>query len=164
MSQFTLYGQVIKGSKPDFHLSMKSETSRAMYQDFLERLKKAYHPDRIKGSVHSESSNGAIESHFVQRSNQQPFLTSLLPVIQDGEFGAMMIVNIANDGPVTLELDSRKFEYVPVGKESSAKPKPVKDAQNGNGNQNNKTKKGQNGEGQEKKERSGESDQGKSAE
>lgn len=26
----------------------------------------------------------------------------------------MMIVNIANDGPVTLELDSRKFEYLPV--------------------------------------------------
>ncbi|KAK3813266.1 MAG: D-Tyr tRNAtyr deacylase-like domain-containing protein [Benniella sp.] len=137
VSQFTLYGQVIKGSKPDFHLSMKSETSKAMYHDFLERLKKAYHPDRIK----------------------------------DGEFGAMMIVNIANDGPVTLELDSRKFEYVPVGKESSAKTKPAKDAQKGNGNQNNKTKKGQNGEGQEKKEKSeaeeqkgGESDQGKSAE
>ncbi|KAI8636742.1 hypothetical protein BD408DRAFT_437638 [Parasitella parasitica] len=31
--------------------------------------------------------------------------------IQDGEFGAMMIVNISNDGPVTLELDSRKFTY-----------------------------------------------------
>lgn len=33
--------------------------------------------------------------------------------IKDGEFGAMMLVNIANDGPVTLELDSRKFEYLP---------------------------------------------------
>ncbi|KAI8876562.1 D-tyrosyl-tRNA deacylase [Backusella circina FSU 941] len=31
--------------------------------------------------------------------------------IQDGEFGAMMIVDISNDGPVTLELDSRKFTY-----------------------------------------------------
>ncbi|GAA5817792.1 hypothetical protein MFLAVUS_011348 [Mucor flavus] len=31
--------------------------------------------------------------------------------IQDGEFGAMMIVNISNDGPVTLELDSRKSTY-----------------------------------------------------
>ncbi|KAJ1916350.1 D-tyrosyl-tRNA(Tyr) deacylase [Mycoemilia scoparia] len=31
--------------------------------------------------------------------------------IQEGEFGAMMLVNIANDGPVTLELDSRKFTY-----------------------------------------------------
>jgi D-tyrosyl-tRNA(Tyr) deacylase len=50
VSQFTLYGQVIKGSKPDFHLSMKSDTSRAMYHDFLDRLRKAYHPDRIKGT------------------------------------------------------------------------------------------------------------------
>lgn len=31
----------------------------------------------------------------------------------------MMLVNIANDGPVTLELDSRKFEYVPVTNQSS---------------------------------------------
>ncbi len=31
----------------------------------------------------------------------------------------MMLVNIANDGPVTLELDSRKFEYIPVTSQSS---------------------------------------------
>ncbi|KAI1316259.1 D-tyrosyl-tRNA(Tyr) deacylase [Mortierella claussenii] len=100
VSQFTLYGQVIKGSKPDFHLSMKSETSKAMYHDFLDRLKKAYHADRIK----------------------------------DGEFGAMMLVNIANDGPVTLELDSRKFEYVPVtNKVSPAIAKGLK-APNANAN------------------------------
>jgi hypothetical protein len=36
--------------------------------------------------------------------------------IQDGVFGAMMQVNICNDGPVTIQLDSRKFEY--------EKPKP----------------------------------------
>ncbi|KAK5827655.1 d-tyrosyl-tRNA deacylase 1-like protein [Linnemannia elongata] len=85
VSQFTLYGSVIKGSKPDFHLSMKSETSKQMYHEFLNRLKKAYQPDRIK----------------------------------DGEFGAMMLVNIANDGPVTLELDSRKFEYSPITHQSN---------------------------------------------
>ncbi|CAO3574684.1 unnamed protein product [Mortierella alpina] len=49
VSQFTLYGQVIKGSKPDFHLSMKSETSKQMYHEFLNRLRKAYQADRIKG-------------------------------------------------------------------------------------------------------------------
>ncbi|KAI9315146.1 D-tyrosyl-tRNA deacylase [Dichotomocladium elegans] len=31
--------------------------------------------------------------------------------IKDGVFGAMMVVDIANDGPVTLQLDSRKFSY-----------------------------------------------------
>ncbi|KAI7827870.1 D-Tyr tRNAtyr deacylase-like domain-containing protein [Kickxella alabastrina] len=29
----------------------------------------------------------------------------------DGEFGAMMQVALVNDGPVTLQLDSRKFSY-----------------------------------------------------
>lgn len=31
--------------------------------------------------------------------------------IQDGVFGAMMSVSIENDGPVTIQLDSRKFTY-----------------------------------------------------
>ncbi|KAI9025879.1 D-tyrosyl-tRNA deacylase [Phycomyces nitens] len=31
--------------------------------------------------------------------------------IKDGKFGEMMSVEIINDGPVTLELDSRKFTY-----------------------------------------------------
>jgi len=31
--------------------------------------------------------------------------------IKDGVFGAMMDVEIINEGPVTLELDSRKFVY-----------------------------------------------------
>ena len=30
-----------------------------------------------------------------------------------------MLVNIANDGPVTLELDSRKFEYSPITLQSN---------------------------------------------
>ncbi|KAG8909086.1 D-tyrosyl-tRNA(Tyr) deacylase, partial [Tulasnella sp. 417] len=32
----------------------------------------------------------------------------------DGEFGAMMSVSLVNEGPVTLQIDSRKFEYVPI--------------------------------------------------
>ncbi|KAG1794898.1 D-Tyr tRNAtyr deacylase-like domain-containing protein [Suillus plorans] len=34
--------------------------------------------------------------------------------IQDGQFGAMMDVSLTNEGPVTLTLDTRKFEYVSV--------------------------------------------------
>ncbi|CAG8675257.1 7905_t:CDS:2, partial [Acaulospora morrowiae] len=78
VSQFTLYGSTTKGYKPDFHNSMKSESSKEMYAAFLEQMKREYVEDRIK----------------------------------DGIFGAMMQVNIVNEGPVTLELDSRKFEYV----------------------------------------------------
>jgi len=32
--------------------------------------------------------------------------------IKDGRFGAMMQVSLTNEGPVTIALDSRKFEYV----------------------------------------------------
>ncbi|KAJ3187349.1 D-tyrosyl-tRNA(Tyr) deacylase [Gaertneriomyces sp. JEL0708] len=73
VSQFTLFGKVDKGSKPDFHLAMKSDQSKAMYELFLQKLGKAY------------------EAHK----------------IQDGVFGAMMQVNIVNEGPVTLIIDSR---------------------------------------------------------
>jgi len=49
-----------------------------------------------------------------------------LEKIKDGKFGAMMNVSLINEGPVTLTLDSRKFEYVeqtqPVSRKGSAKP------------------------------------------
>ncbi|KAG1452994.1 hypothetical protein G6F56_007678 [Rhizopus delemar] len=77
VSQFTLQGSTIKGNKPDFHRAMKTDPAKIMYQQFLDKLGKAYDPSKI----------------------------------QDGEFGAMMQVDISNDGPVTLQLDSRKFTY-----------------------------------------------------
>jgi len=38
--------------------------------------------------------------------------------IQDGRFGAMMSVNLTNEGPITFTLDSRKFEYAKVPENS----------------------------------------------
>ena len=38
--------------------------------------------------------------------------------IKDGQFGAMMEVNIVNDGPVTLELDSINNRAAPSAKKS----------------------------------------------
>ncbi|PVV00136.1 hypothetical protein BB560_005400 [Smittium megazygosporum] len=78
VSQFTLFGKTVKGNKPDFHDSMKTETAKTMYKDFLTRLGEAYDHSKIK----------------------------------DGEFGAMMEVDISTDGPLTLQLDSRKIEYL----------------------------------------------------
>ncbi|GAA5924465.1 hypothetical protein JCM1841_004592 [Sporobolomyces salmonicolor] len=72
VSQFTLYAALKKGSKPDFHAAMSSETSKKMYEDFLQDLRHKYRADQI----------------------------------QDGQFGAMMDVQLINDGPVTLILDS----------------------------------------------------------
>ncbi|KAL1925058.1 uncharacterized protein VTP21DRAFT_4712 [Calcarisporiella thermophila] len=48
VSQFTLWGQTTKGNKPDFHLAMKSEQARAMYETFKKKLGEAYDPTKIK--------------------------------------------------------------------------------------------------------------------
>ncbi|CAG8759984.1 13216_t:CDS:2, partial [Racocetra persica] len=69
--------EILCGNKPDFHRSMKTEFSKEMYANFINRIKQEYFEDRIK----------------------------------DGVFGAMMNVSLVNEGPVTLELDSRKFIY-----------------------------------------------------
>ncbi|XP_035674290.1 D-aminoacyl-tRNA deacylase-like [Branchiostoma floridae] len=47
VSQFTLYC-VLKGNKPDFHQSMAAEQSQAFYEEFLQQMRKAYQPDKIK--------------------------------------------------------------------------------------------------------------------
>ena len=47
VSQFTLYG-ILKGNKPDFHGALSPEEAVVLYNDFVEKLKKNYAPDRIK--------------------------------------------------------------------------------------------------------------------
>jgi D-tyrosyl-tRNA(Tyr) deacylase len=73
VSQFTLYAQINKGKKPDFHAAMKQDRSRDFYKAFLDMMKNKYDSTKIK----------------------------------DGEFGTYMKVDIQNDGPVTIILDSR---------------------------------------------------------
>ncbi|CAB3397779.1 unnamed protein product [Caenorhabditis bovis] len=72
VSQFTLYGQ-FKGNKLDFHNAMSPDAAFQLYSKFLQRMKDAYKPEKIK----------------------------------DGQFGAMMNVDIVNDGPVTVSFDSK---------------------------------------------------------
>lgn len=76
VSQFTLYGTIKKGSKPDFHRAAKGEEARQLYEQFLQQLSQKLGNDRVK----------------------------------DGEFGAMMDVEIVNDGPVTIVWDTQKTE------------------------------------------------------
>ncbi|WVW83174.1 D-tyrosyl-tRNA(Tyr) deacylase [Kwoniella bestiolae CBS 10118] len=47
VSQFTLLAN-FKGSKPDFHESMSTVPGKAYYSAFLDEMKKAYHPSKIK--------------------------------------------------------------------------------------------------------------------
>ncbi|KAG2037384.1 D-Tyr tRNAtyr deacylase-like domain-containing protein [Suillus americanus] len=50
--------------------------------------------------------------------------------VQDGQFGAMMDVSLTNEGPVTLTLDTRKFEYVSVSGGTDKKTRENKEAKN----------------------------------
>ncbi|KAF9416318.1 hypothetical protein HW555_006272 [Spodoptera exigua] len=49
VSQFTLYN-TWKGNKPDFHNAMPGEKSKEFYENFLQMLKAAYKPDKVKGT------------------------------------------------------------------------------------------------------------------
>ena len=63
----------LQGNKVDFHLAMKGDEAKALFDDMAEELGKSYCQDKIKV----------------------------------GQFGAMMSVSIENDGPVTIELESK---------------------------------------------------------
>lgn len=69
VSQFTLYGDVTKGRRPNFMEAARPEQAEKLYEIFNERL-------REKG-LHVET----------------------------GVFGAMMDVELVNDGPVTIIVE-----------------------------------------------------------
>ncbi|ODV98332.1 hypothetical protein PACTADRAFT_73913 [Pachysolen tannophilus NRRL Y-2460] len=75
VSQFTLYANIKKGSKPDFHKAQKGHVAVELYNLFLQRLREG---------MQDESS------------------------VKDGKFGAMMDVELVNDGPVTIVWDTRE--------------------------------------------------------
>lgn len=69
VSQFTLYGDAVKGRRPSFTDAARPEVAEPLYEDFVARL-------RARGLT-----------------------------VATGAFGAMMQVEIHNDGPVTLVLE-----------------------------------------------------------
>ena len=69
VSQFTLYGDAVKGRRPSFIDAARPEAAIPLYEKFVSML-------RARG-VRTET----------------------------GEFGAMMDVELVNDGPVTLWLE-----------------------------------------------------------
>ena len=69
VSQFTLYGDAVKGRRPSFVDAARPEQARPTYERLVDLL-------RARGLV-----------------------------VETGEFGAMMEVDLVNDGPVTLWLE-----------------------------------------------------------
>lgn len=47
VSQFTLHA-VLKGNRPDFHLSMEPTRAREFFDNFVELLRRSYVPERIQ--------------------------------------------------------------------------------------------------------------------
>jgi len=74
ISQFTLYGDCRKGSRPSYSRSATTSEAESLYRKLIERIR-------------------------LQKVN-----------VECGKFGAMMKLNLVNDGPVTLIVDSGK-EY-----------------------------------------------------
>lgn len=70
ISQFTLYGDCVKGKRPSFIEAAKPEIAIPLYEKFIDTLK-----------------NQGIN-------------------VETGIFGADMKVDLLNDGPVTLVIDS----------------------------------------------------------
>lgn len=70
VSQFTLYGNARKGTRPSFIEAAKPDVAEPLYDYMVEKLQKSY-PHRVAS----------------------------------GSFGAMMDVELINDGPVTIILD-----------------------------------------------------------
>ncbi len=70
VSQFTLYADTNKGTRPSFSAAAPSAIAQVLFDQFVNVFK-----ERLPGKV------------------------------QTGQFGADMVVNIVNDGPVTLILD-----------------------------------------------------------
>jgi D-aminoacyl-tRNA deacylase len=69
VSQFTLYGDAVKGRRPSFIDAARPETAIPLYERFVE------------------------------------LLGARVECVETGEFGAMMDVDLVNDGPVTLLLE-----------------------------------------------------------
>lgn len=76
ISQFTLYGDCIKGRRPSFTQAAKPDIAKKLYEDFIQ-----------------EFSNFGIHT-------------------EHGIFGADMKVELLNDGPVTMIIDTKEVTFL----------------------------------------------------
>ena len=83
ISNFTLYANCAGQRRPDFARAMGYKEAEPLYAYFLEAMKKAAETWTEKGVP--------------------------APVVRGGVFGADLLLDIQNDGPLTVILDSADF-------------------------------------------------------
>ncbi len=76
VSQFTLFGNLKKGSRPSFNRSAPPKQALPLYRSFVREM---------------------------ERRLGKPVVT--------GSFGAMMEIELINDGPVTIVIDSKDKRF-----------------------------------------------------
>lgn len=76
VSQFTLFGNLKKGSRPSFNRSAPPQKALPLYRSFVREM---------------------------ERRLGKPVVT--------GSFGAMMEIELINDGPVTIVIDSKDKRF-----------------------------------------------------
>lgn len=54
VSQFTLHGRTVKGTKPDFHRAMGGAQARQLYDELLRKLGDGYRSERVKDGAFGE--------------------------------------------------------------------------------------------------------------
>ncbi len=74
ISQFTLYGNTLKGNRPSFNEAAPPDLAESLYKKFISKLKLNLGEEKVKTGI----------------------------------FGAMMEVQIINDGPVTVLVESKE--------------------------------------------------------
>ncbi|CAI7595900.1 unnamed protein product [Penicillium pancosmium] len=98
VSQFTLYGKMKKGNKPDFHDAADAVTARRVYDHFYNKMRESYKEDRVK--------NGVFQAMMdVELKN-------------DGPVG---VDYTSEDAVVTIEINTN------LPKKEPKEPKPAKD-------------------------------------
>ncbi|KAL9005482.1 MAG: hypothetical protein Q9188_001760 [Gyalolechia gomerana] len=92
VSQFTLLASTKKGSKPDFHGAAGGEKARELYDQFVSKVQKLYEGDKVKNGVFQAMMQG------------------------------WMLVNLQNDGPVSVDYQSHDAEVTLEIQTNPAKP------------------------------------------
>jgi len=131
VSQFTLHA-VLKGNKPDYHLAMETEQAKALYEEFVHMVREEYDKARPKDKG-QKTKNDSVDApdpvsapsastpSSISSSSSIPAAaatSSPVPApsgrIASGIFGADMCVSLANDGPVTILLDTDGMDFKSV--------------------------------------------------